>query len=190
MIMNKLSILLAEKQMKSTTLSKMANISQNTISSISQNKIKMIQLETLDKICKALEIEPADFFVYSPYEVDFSIKIDKEKGGFKHYVGEDYKDSSYPIKCDINLYIQKNKIVSVSYEGKMNLTDLDPVTNYDTSILFITLIPVENQEEALKILFDIPAPILERIKEDFAEEIYIFFDKEKKRKYSYSIKLG
>lgn len=72
MIRNNLSVLLSERDISNTALSEKTGISKNTISSINQNDVKMIQLETINKICQALEVEPNDFFSYIPF--DYSIE--------------------------------------------------------------------------------------------------------------------
>lgn len=76
MIRNNLSVLLSERGMKNTTLSIKTGISKNTISSISQNDVKMIQLETINKICQVLNIEPGELFSFYPYDFEFTFSFD------------------------------------------------------------------------------------------------------------------
>ncbi|MDR2277058.1 helix-turn-helix domain-containing protein [Vagococcus fluvialis] len=78
MIKNNLSILLSERSMSNTTLSERTGISKNTISSISQNDIKMIQLETINKICQALNVTPNEFFMYLPFDYRIETYFDIE----------------------------------------------------------------------------------------------------------------
>lgn len=77
MIRNNLSILMSERGIKNSTLSMRTGISKNAISSISQNDIKMIQLETINKMCQVLEIDPGDFFSYLPYDFEFTFVYEK-----------------------------------------------------------------------------------------------------------------
>ena len=61
MIRNNLSILMSERNMKNSYLSAKTGISKNTISATSSNDGKMIQLETINKICQVLEVSPCEF---------------------------------------------------------------------------------------------------------------------------------
>lgn len=71
MIRNKLSELLAERHLK---ISRVANdiegLSRNTITATAQNRGKMIQLETIDKLCQYLDVGISDFFEYVPFDID------------------------------------------------------------------------------------------------------------------------
>lgn len=75
MIRNNLAVLLAERQLKITRVSKDTNISRSTITAIAQNDTKMIQLEVIDKLCMYLNIEPNKFFSYIPIDIDISVDI-------------------------------------------------------------------------------------------------------------------
>ncbi|MDK1716604.1 helix-turn-helix domain-containing protein [Dellaglioa algida] len=57
MIDIKLRILLAERRMTVTELSEMTGISRSTLYPLKNNKSKMIQLNTLNKIMMALNID-------------------------------------------------------------------------------------------------------------------------------------
>lgn len=72
MIKNRLAILLAERQLKITKVAKDTGISRNTITSTVQNDGSMIKLDTIETLCNYLNVEPKDFFDYSPY--NFFIK--------------------------------------------------------------------------------------------------------------------
>lgn len=67
MIKNRLAILLAERQLKITKVAKDTGISRNTITSTVQNDGTMIKLDTIETLCNYLNVEPKDFFDYSPY---------------------------------------------------------------------------------------------------------------------------
>lgn len=77
MIRNNLSILMSERGIKNSTLSLKTGISKNTISSTAQNDGKMIQLETINKICQVLKVEPGDFFSYLPYDVEIIFSLEE-----------------------------------------------------------------------------------------------------------------
>lgn len=72
MIRNNLSILMSERNMKNSVLSLKTGISKNTISSTAKNDGKMIQLETINKICQVLDVTPNEFFSYLPYDLKIS----------------------------------------------------------------------------------------------------------------------
>lgn len=74
MIRNNLAALLAERSIRITTAAMETKISRNTITSTAQNDGKMIQLETINTLCRYLNITPAEFFSYLPYDIEFSIE--------------------------------------------------------------------------------------------------------------------
>jgi Predicted transcriptional regulator len=61
------------------------NISRSTLSGLSKNSTKMIQIDTLNSLCNFLEITPSEFFSYTPLE--FKVKTVLSGGGF--YCKED-----------------------------------------------------------------------------------------------------
>lgn len=72
MIKNRLAELLAERNLKiSRVANDIPNLSRNTITSTAQNDTKMIQIETINMLCQYLEISPADFFEYIPFDIKF-----------------------------------------------------------------------------------------------------------------------
>ena len=73
MIRNNLTILMAQRGTKISKIYAQTGIARSTLNSIAQNESKMIQLETIDKICQALDVTPCDFFSYLPYEVELKI---------------------------------------------------------------------------------------------------------------------
>lgn len=75
MIDIRLRVLLAERRITATQLSKMTGLSRNTISLIVTGKSKGIAFNTLDKIMMALEIDDISQLIqYVPTE-------EKSKGG-------------------------------------------------------------------------------------------------------------
>lgn len=69
MIDIKLRILLAERRMTVTELSEMTGISRSTLYPLKNNKSKMIQLNTLNKIMMALNIDDISQLIqYIPTE--------------------------------------------------------------------------------------------------------------------------
>lgn len=64
MIVCRLYIILHERKITQSELAKMTGLSQNTISSLVSGKSKQIRYDTLDRICKALEVTPGDILHY------------------------------------------------------------------------------------------------------------------------------
>lgn len=105
MIRVNLHMLLAERNMTATQLSKETGISKTTLSNLVNNTSGGIQFKTIDKICMALGIEPKDFFDYSPY----LYKVDKRTPAIKlesEYNSHYDNDSTF----NLELIIKKNKI--------------------------------------------------------------------------------
>lgn len=66
MIKNRLSIILGEKRMRVSELSKITGISQNALNKIYHNKIHGIDFDTLNKICNALDRNSQEIFEFVP----------------------------------------------------------------------------------------------------------------------------
>ncbi|CAI3350253.1 helix-turn-helix domain-containing protein [Enterococcus cecorum] len=64
MIDCRLYIILHERKMTQLELVKMTGLSQTTISALVSGKSKQIRYDTLDRICKALEVTPSDILHY------------------------------------------------------------------------------------------------------------------------------
>lgn len=79
MIINKLSVLLAERGLSGAKFAISTKIAQSTISKITSQKSKQIDYKTLNTICNSLSIEPKDFFEYSPYDFEFSSAIEENR---------------------------------------------------------------------------------------------------------------
>ena len=76
MIRNRLASLLADRGIKiSRAAMELPNISRNTITNTASNNGKMIQLETIDTLCQYLNITPAEFFEYLPFDLEYHADI-------------------------------------------------------------------------------------------------------------------
>ncbi|MFW8052688.1 helix-turn-helix domain-containing protein [Vagococcus fluvialis] len=78
MILNRLSLLLAERQLKITNVANATKISRTTLTALMKNESKMIQLETINSLCIFLEIDPNDFFDFIPYNFSYHFDHDDE----------------------------------------------------------------------------------------------------------------
>ena len=59
-----LDVMLAKRKMSVTELSQAVGITLPNISILKNGKAKAIRLETLDKICQALDCQPGDLLEY------------------------------------------------------------------------------------------------------------------------------
>ena len=64
MIDCRLYIILHERKMTQLELVKMTGLSRTAISALVSGKSKQIRYDTLDRICKALEVTPGDILHY------------------------------------------------------------------------------------------------------------------------------
>ena len=60
MIVINIDVMLARRKMSVTELSERVGITMANISIVKNGKAKAIRMETLDKICRALECQPGD----------------------------------------------------------------------------------------------------------------------------------
>jgi putative transcriptional regulator len=68
MIKTKLRVILAERNMTRVELAKKAGISINTLRPLYIDTWQRIDRNTLNSICRVLEIQPGDLFEYIPEE--------------------------------------------------------------------------------------------------------------------------
>ena len=59
-----LDVMLAKRKMRSKTLSETIGITEQNISLLKSGKVKGIRFDTLEKICDALDCQPADILSY------------------------------------------------------------------------------------------------------------------------------
>ena len=66
-----LAMLLAERGLKISKVSKDTGISRTTLTALTNNTSQGIQLETIDKLCLYLKIDPSKFFIFSSASLSF-----------------------------------------------------------------------------------------------------------------------
>lgn len=64
MIVVRIDVMLAKRKMSVTELSEKVGITMANLSILKNGKAKAVRLETLEKLCKALECQPGDLFEY------------------------------------------------------------------------------------------------------------------------------
>lgn len=62
----RLGDIMKERGLANKDVVEMTGVSRNTITSLASSATKMISYDVLDAICTGLNIEPADFFEYTP----------------------------------------------------------------------------------------------------------------------------
>lgn len=68
MIVINIDVMLAKRKMSVTELSEKVGITMANISILKNGKAKAIRIETLDKICKALDCQPGDILEWKDEE--------------------------------------------------------------------------------------------------------------------------
>lgn len=63
-----IDVMLAKRKMSVTELSERVEITMANISILKNGRAKAIKLDTLNKICKALDCQPGDILEYVPDE--------------------------------------------------------------------------------------------------------------------------
>ena len=66
MIIVNIDVMLARRKMSVTELSERVGITMANISILKNGKAKAIRIETLDKICRALDCQPGDILEWVP----------------------------------------------------------------------------------------------------------------------------
>lgn len=72
MILSRLKVLLAERNIKISRVSNDTGISRTTLTALAQNTSKGVQFETIDTLCQYLGIKISDFFEYVPFDIDIN----------------------------------------------------------------------------------------------------------------------
>lgn len=59
-----IDVMLAKRRMSVTELSEKLGITMANVSILKNGKAKAVKIETLNKLCKALDCQPGDLFAY------------------------------------------------------------------------------------------------------------------------------
>ena len=128
MLTNNLSTILGSRKLKITRVSSDTGIARSTLSTLMNEESKMIQFDTVNNLCTYLDIEPKDFFVYSP----FDFVIDIETTEISSYVANDNpfdSNSGYmgldEYKADIFIKVLKYQKQVETFE--LSATLVEPI---------------------------------------------------------------
>lgn len=153
MIRNNLSILMSERGIKNSTLSLKTGISKNTISSTAQNDGKMIQLETINKICQVLNVTPTDFFSYLPFDINIkvstnSIKIEQTTNSVYEF------DGLYVKEIDLDVLLTVEKAGNKIHEFLIETENFERGNLYTGNIFFINMKPNMTEHDELGLFWE------------------------------------
>lgn len=133
MIRNKLSDLLGERQMKISKLSLITGIARSTLTPIYFNQSEMIKIETINKICIALNISVDEFFESVNFDINFSYDDDAIEDIFINVMSNE--DGIWNYNIDIGA------LCEIKEQNSRHVFDVkfipDENTQLDDSVFFI-----------------------------------------------------
>lgn len=157
MIKCNLAVLLAERNLRISELSKRTGISRTTLTALSQNQSKGIQFDTFDTICNFLNIKPNDLFIQEKFDYDFEVTniIEEYKiNGPIHYFIE--------VNAEINYKNHSTKLDFTCYGDSWCMNNLEPTEITDVTFEY------SPPKEMLEILYSIPITF----KVSFEQELF------------------
>lgn len=125
MLQNRLNVVLAERGLKANRVAVETGIARSTLSSLINNRSKMIQMETINTLCSFLKIDPGSFFEFSPY--DFTFTIELNDGQFNHgseNYGEHWWNSFTNFQGDLFVTVLNNLHKDQVFELSFSCSDV------------------------------------------------------------------
>ena len=123
MIRNNFNILMAERQLKITRVANDTRISRTTLTALSQEQSKGVQLDTLNTLCNYFNITPCEFFDYIPYE--FSINVVNSDDETSLEIPVDFIEKNINYDLFINVYNNRGlKIKIYSLHSVLSLQNI------------------------------------------------------------------
>ncbi|WEA41802.1 helix-turn-helix domain-containing protein [Lysinibacillus fusiformis] len=124
MIKCNLAVLLAERNIKISELSKRTGISRTTITALNQNQSKGIQFDTLDTLCNFLKIKPNDLFIQEPLEYDFKVieikpndSLNAAHNHFELSISAEIQHKNELInmtfECTVKSLVEQNEVIQI-----------------------------------------------------------------------------
>ncbi len=127
MIFCNLKMLLSARNLRISRVANDTGISRTTLTSLSQNDLKGVQLTTLDTLCQYLEINPKQFFEYHPFTFYYNVDVDWTRDKSSH---EDPVVSSYDASVFLNVFEKGVKTAVIEFTGTLEtMLDLDTPDN-------------------------------------------------------------
>lgn len=133
MIISNLAVLLAERKLNISKVSKDTNISRTTLTSLMYNRFNGIQMDTLNTLCLYLNVTPNDVLAFLPYA--FAI--------------ENLKFNSRYDNCEFKLRVKtRSNDLLVNIGGDI----LPIIKNADVFVCYLYPMDEEEQEDYKKFL--------------------------------------
>ena len=117
-----LAILLSERNLKITKVAKDTGISRTTLTSLSSNSSKGIQLDTMNTLCHYLSITPDKLFSFIPLDIDCEVS----------YLNDclvDDIEKNIDILFDITLKIHTNSLKPIIFDLNGNIFFYKTITH-------------------------------------------------------------
>lgn len=148
MIKCNLAVLLAERGMNISELSERTGLSRNTLSALQNNTGKGIQFDTMDAICKLLDVLPGELFTYADV-------------GFKYIFTHPNKRQTKPEDW--------GRVALAKYSGFYEVE----IFHNETIITMLGLLNTENYPVRTQVVFSVKDKSrLEKIPLIFRQEIF------------------
>jgi len=115
MLRNNLAVILTEQQLRISKVANDTGISRTTLTALSQNSNKMVQLETINTLCMYLRTDPATLFEFLPFNFNYYFEIgdlDKE-----HYEDTKHAMSVYDVSFFINVVERGDRTHTIDFAG-------------------------------------------------------------------------
>ncbi|WP_432749510.1 helix-turn-helix domain-containing protein [Pediococcus pentosaceus] len=117
MLRNNFSVLIAERQLKITRVAGDTGISRTTLTSLSSNSSKMVQLETVNKLCQYLKINPSDFFEYVSFDFEYYFDDSELINDFSPFNGMQEQPPVYDATLLIYVTENGNRVDTIELQG-------------------------------------------------------------------------
>lgn len=76
MLMSNLAVLLAARQLRISKVSTETKISRTTLTALSQNDFKGVQVDTMNTLCQYLGIDTGELFDFVPFDLELSVDVE------------------------------------------------------------------------------------------------------------------
>lgn len=163
---------MAQQQRRVTELANATGISRNTITSTSQNDGKMIQLETINKLCQALDVDPSAFFEYVPFDFNYYSEV----GDFdEEYYNKEHLPL-FELAGFINVTVNSTRVTSIEFSGYVE--NHGPIDYENGSTILDAGLHPKDQAEMDKLtpyLSKLSPSFITDIKKDFSQVVLASF---------------
>lgn len=156
MIRSNLSILLAERNLKISKVSKDTGISRTTLTSLSSNNSQGIQFDTFNKLCSYLKVNANDLFSFIPYDISIGDLVQVDDESF-----------NLPVKIiDSHLIFDFTLLIYVyNYKSSIIKADITFEVNQPDSLL----------EKSIDYFYKLPVPFRTDFEENVKNKIINYY---------------